>query len=319
MSLLVRWDEFMAFDNSLPTRQQTLKSRIHCSGIGLHSGKAVSLALNPADIDTGIVFIRTDVRDRNPIIPARWDQVVDTRMCTVVGNDEGVTVGTVEHLMAALSGAGIDNARIELDGPEVPIMDGSAEPFVFLIDCAGIVEQRAPRQAIKILRRIAVGDESRGAAFAPSAEPAYSFEIEFDSPAIRRQRCSLKLVNGTFRHELSKARTFGFMDEVEGLKKIGLARGGSLENAVVVNGDRVLNEGGLRYSDEFVRHKILDSVGDLYLAGAPIIGQFQGARSGHAHNNQLLRALFAAPDSWRFVDMGQIQAESRRFSERISA
>ena len=304
---------------SLQTTQQTLKNRISCSGVGLHTGKKVSLALNPADSDTGIRFVRTDVRDRDPTVPGRWDRVVDTRLCTVVGNDDGVTIGTVEHLMAALAGAGIDNAVVELDGPEVPIMDGSAEPFVFLIDCAGVVEQPVARQAIKILRRIAVGDDEKGVVLSPATEPAFSFEIEFDSPAIRRQQRSLKLVNGAFKHELSKARTFGFMHEVEGLRQMGLALGGSLENAVVVSGDRVLNDGGLRFSDEFVRHKILDSIGDLYLAGFPIIGHFHGLRSGHAHNNQLLQALFGAPESWRLVDVGQIEAERRRFGERIRA
>jgi UDP-3-O-[3-hydroxymyristoyl] N-acetylglucosamine deacetylase len=197
-------------------------------------------------------------------------------------------------------------------------MDGSAEPFIFLIDCAGVVEQQAARQAIKILRRIAVGDEERGAVLSPATEPAFSFEIEFDSPAIRRQQRSLRLVNGAFKHELSRARTFGFMHEVEGLKKMGLALGGSLDNAVVVSGDRVLNDGGLRYSDEFVRHKILDSVGDLYLAGFPIIGHFHGSRSGHTHNNQVLRELFASPESWRLVDAGQLEAE-RLKGERIRA
>lgn len=282
--------------------QQTLKTAIRCKGVGLHSGAKVSMTLMPAESDKGITFVRTDQRGARAVIPARWDRVVDTRLCTVVGNAQGVTVGTVEHLMAALRGCGIDNATIELDGPEVPIMDGSAAPFVFLIECAGTQPQDRPRRVIQVLKEVTVGDDTRFATLSPGLGATFSFEIEFDSAAIARQRRQLRLVNGTFKAELSRARTFGFLHEVNHLRQLGLARGGSLDNAIVIEGDRILNEDGLRYEDEFVRHKILDSVGDLYLAGGPIQGHFHGSRSGHALNNQVLRALFADASAWRWVD-----------------
>jgi UDP-3-O-[3-hydroxymyristoyl] N-acetylglucosamine deacetylase len=282
--------------------QHTLKSAIHCTGIGLHSGSKVSMSLKPADENTGITIIRTDLRGRGAVIPVRWDAVSDTRLCTVVSNADGVSVGTVEHLMAALRGCGIDNAVIELNAPEVPIMDGSAAPFVFLIECAGSVAQSSPRRVIRVLKEVVVGDENRFASFSPALSSSFSFEIDFASAAIARQESFLQLTNGAFKSELARARTFGFLHEVDQMRRAGLARGGSLDNAIVIQGDKVLNEGGLRYSDEFVRHKILDSVGDLYLAGAPIIGHFHGCRSGHALNNQLLRTLFADESAWCYDD-----------------
>lgn len=282
-------------------RQRTLSSRISCSGIALHSGARVTMSLVPAEPDTGIVFVRTDIEGRGARIPARWDHVVCTRLCTTVGNRDGVRVATIEHLMAALAGCGIDNAIVEVNGPEVPVMDGSAAPFVFLVECAGTVEQDAPRRAVRIRKPIAVRDEKGGTA---SILPADSFSIDiridFDSPVVSRQSLSLGLVNGAFKKELSRARTFGFLHEVEELRAAGLARGGSLDNAVVVSGDAVLNEGGLRYEDEFVRHKALDAVGDLYTAGGPIIGAFRGTCSGHRANNLLLQALFADRTAWSF-------------------
>ncbi|HZH28125.1 MAG TPA: UDP-3-O-acyl-N-acetylglucosamine deacetylase [Azospirillaceae bacterium] len=279
--------------------QQTLKSAIPCTGVGLHSGAKVSMTLRPAAADTGIVFRRTDVPAEAAEIPALWNRVVDTKLCTVLGNEHGVTVGTVEHLMAALRGCGIDNCVIELDGPEIPIMDGSAGPFVFLIESAGIVELAAPRRAIRVLKPVSVEDGEKSAAYHPAPVAGFNFEIDFASAAVSRQRGSFRLVSGSFKRELAQARTFGFLHEVEALRKMGLARGGSMENAIVISGDRVLNEGGLRFRDEFVRHKILDSVGDLYLAGHPIIGQFTGIRSGHALNNRLLHALFADSAAYR--------------------
>jgi len=278
--------------------QRTLKTSINCSGVALHSGLKVSMTLFPADANSGIVFKRIDIAGRGAEIPARWDHVVDTRMCTTLGNDDGVTIGTVEHLMAALAGCGVDNARIELNGPEVPIMDGSSQPFVFLVDCAGVVDQDTPRRVIRVLKSISVDDGA--ARLSPGSHLSLDFEIDFDNELVSKQTLSVGVVNGSFAKELARARTFGFLHEVEALRAAGLAKGGSLDNAVVVSGDSVLNEGGLRYDDEFVRHKVLDAIGDLYLSGAPIIGNFQGVCSGHATNNALLHALFGDPDAWEY-------------------
>ena len=290
-------------DMTIPTvRQKTLKSRINCKGVGLHSGRRVMLTIGPAAVDTGIRFKRTDAAGMGAVIPARWDHVVDTKLCTVVGNGDGAVVSTVEHLMAAFAGLGIDNATIEIDGPEVPIMDGSADAFVFLIECAGIVEQSATRKRIRILKSVSVGDERASATLVPAPFASLDFALDFASPAIGKQEKSVRLAQDAFKRELSRARTFGFAEEVELLRKAGLARGGSLDNAIVISADRVLNREGLRYGDEFVRHKLLDAMGDLYLAGAAIEGRFLGTRSGHALNNQLLRVLFADPDAWVMVD-----------------
>ncbi|MBE0531666.1 MAG: UDP-3-O-acyl-N-acetylglucosamine deacetylase [Rhodospirillales bacterium] len=279
--------------------QKTLKSPIGCSGVALHTGAKVSMILKPAEAGHGIVFRRTDIAGKGAIIPARWDHVVDTRLCTVVGNGEGIVVSTIEHLMAALAGCGIDNAEIEINGPEVPVMDGSAEPFVFLIECAGVRDLGVARRGLRVLKPVVVdGGASGVAALYPADTFSVGFEIDFDSALVGRQALLLGLVNGTFKKELARARTFGFLHEVEQLWANGFARGGSLENAVVVSGDKVLNEDGLRYEDEFVRHKALDAVGDLYTAGAPIIGRFDGRCSGHALTNRLLRQLFAEPDAW---------------------
>lgn len=288
-----------------PVRQKTLANPIHCRGVGLHNGRQVTLTLMPAPADTGILFHRTDI---SPIpagpalIPALWDQVVDTRMCTCIANDAGVRVNTIEHLMAALAGCGVDNVLIALDADEVPILDGSAAPFAFLIEAAGTVAQPAVREVIEVLRPVAVGDGTRAAGLAPAAGFEIEVEIVYgaDTP-IGRQSRRLDITPETFRAELARARTYGFAHEVEALRAAGLARGGSLDNAVVVSGDRILNDGGLRYRDEFVRHKMLDCVGDLALAGAPLIGRFTGARSGHEMNNRILAALFADPANWRRV------------------
>jgi len=283
-------------------RQKTLKTRINCSGVGLHTGRRVTLTIGPAAIDTGIQFKRIDPAGLGAVIPARWDHVVDTRLCTVIGNGDGVVVSTVEHLMAAFSGLGVDNAMIEIDGPELPIMDGSADAFVFLIECAGIVAQSGVRKRIRILQPISVGDDRSSASLIPAPYASLDFALDFANPAIGRQEKSVLIEEDSFKRELSRARTFGFADEVEMLQKAGLARGGSLDNAIVIGADRVLNREGLRYGDEFVRHKMLDAMGDLYLAGAAIEGRFRGTRSGHALNNQLLRALFANQDAWTYVD-----------------
>lgn len=278
--------------------QRTLAKAIVIQGIGLHSGAEVRMVLRPAGADEGVTFIRTDIVDRDNVIPARWDAVVDTRLCTVIGNDAGVSVGTVEHLMAALRGCGIDNLSVELDGPEVPVMDGSAAEFVEKIDAAGLTRQKVPRRFIKILKEISVEEDGKIVRLTPAAGSAFGGRIVFDHPSIGAQEYNIQLVNGNFRHDLADARTFGFLHEVEALRRSGLALGGSLDNAIVLDRDRVLNRDGLRYGDEFIRHKLLDAIGDLYLAGAPILGAYHADKPGHAMNNAILHALFASPDSW---------------------
>ena len=290
-----------AGETASSARQKTLKSSIHCSGIGLHSGNKISMVLHPADIDTGVLFRRTDVRGKNAEVVAHFANVSDTRLCTSLSNEAGIGVATVEHLMAALAGCEIDNVEIELSGPEVPIMDGSAEPFVFLIECAGILEQDAPRRAVRILKPIIVHAGEAIAELVPADDFSIKLAIDFDNPTIGEQTIETGIAPGVFKSEISRARTFGFLEDVEALRKAGLTLGGSLENAVVVSGDRILNDGGLRYQDEFVRHKALDCVGDLYLAGGPILGRYLGHRVGHSVNNRLLRAVFADADAWCYV------------------
>ena len=284
------------------TRQRTLAASIGCVGIGLHSGVRIELELQPAPADTGIVFRRTDL---GADVEARFDRVSDTRLCTVLCDPAAphVRVGTVEHVMAALSACGIDNAIVALDGPEVPVFDGSAAPFVFLIDCAGTVELDAPSRVIEVLHPVRVSD---GASFA-ELRPANGFElsvsIDFAAEAIGSQALSMQLSETSFRKELASARTFAMSADIAGLQAAGLARGGSLQNAVVVDGARVLNPGGLRMTDEFVRHKMLDAVGDLSMAGAMLNARFVAHRPGHALNNKLLRALFADRSAWTWSDM----------------
>ncbi|MBI3515453.1 MAG: UDP-3-O-acyl-N-acetylglucosamine deacetylase [Proteobacteria bacterium] len=292
-------------------RQHTVNSPVHCSGVGLHGGAPVAMTLHPAPADHGIVFRRTDTGAADPTVPALWDRVVETRHCTVIGNRAGVTVSTVEHLMAALAGAGIDNALVTLDGPEVPIMDGSAAPFMFLIECAGVAVQDAPRRAIKILKPMMIADGGRIAALSPAARFSISFEIDFESPVVARQECFFQIGDGTFKTEISRARTFGFLHEVDEMRAAGLALGGSLDNAVVIAGNRVLNADGLRYDNEFVRHKVLDCIGDLYLAGAPLLGHFRGVRSGHRFNHLLLRALMADRQAWTWIDLPAPETAAR--------
>ena len=292
---------------NLPTKQTTLSRPINCVGVGLHSGKRVSLCLKPAGPNDGIVFVRSDLSGK-PEIKASWENVVDTRMCTTLGNSEGVTVSTVEHLMAALSGCHVDNVIVEVDGSEVPIMDGSAQPFVFLVECSGLEVLNVSRNIIEILRAVTVKSNGGIGELSPGTSFSIGFEIEFDNKAVSRQELQVDLVNGTFKKEIARARTFGFIHEVEALRASGLARGGNLDNAVVVDGDHILNDGGLRYTDEFVRHKVLDAVGDLYLAGSPILGHYRGVRAGHEVTNKLLQALFADPTAWRLVNLAGAQA-----------
>jgi UDP-3-O-[3-hydroxymyristoyl] N-acetylglucosamine deacetylase len=276
--------------------QKTLNKSIHCRGIGLHSGARINMTLHPATPGTGIVFRRSDAGGAE--IRGLWRNVVDSNLCTTLGDNAGRTVATVEHLMSALAGLEVDNVVVELDGPEVPVMDGSAAPFVFLIECAGLAEQATPRRAIKVLKPVSVNSRGGSAALVPAEEFCVSFAIDFASNAIKRQELSVVIDAASFKQEISRARTFGFLDEVDRMRAAGLARGGSLDNAVVISGDRVLNQEGLRYGDEFVRHKMLDALGDLYLAGGPILGHFHGVRSGHALNRRLLETLFADASAW---------------------
>jgi UDP-3-O-[3-hydroxymyristoyl] N-acetylglucosamine deacetylase len=296
-------------------RQRTLKAAIDCVGVGVHSGRRVSLTIHPAAANHGIVFRRTDLgRD----IAARFDHVIDTHLCTALADPamQSVRVGTVEHLMAALTALGIDNALIELDGPEVPILDGSAAPFVFLLDCAGSVELDAPRRVIEIRRTTRVTDGEAWAELRPlgpaarAAQPVLEMDlsIEFAARAIGRQSASLRLTPDSFRHEIAAARTFAHADEVEQLQAAGLALGGSLQNAIVVDGDTILNPGGLRMDNEFASHKLVDAVGDMGLAGGVLHGRYAAHRPGHTLNNRLLRALFADAASWRAVSVDPLVA-----------
>ena len=282
-------------------RQRTLKNVIRATGVGLHTGEKVYLTLRPAAIDSGIIFRRVDLPE--PVeIKASPENVGDTQLSTTLIKD-GVRISTVEHLLSALAGLGIDNAYVDLSAPEVPIMDGSAGPFVFLVQSAGIEEQNAPKRFIRIKRTIRVEDGDKWACFEPFDGFKVGFTIEFDHPAFRDNalRSEVDFSTTSFVREVSRARTFGFMRDIERLRERKLALGGSLDNAVVVDDYRVLNEDGLRYEDEFVKHKILDAIGDLYLLGHSLIGAFHGHKSGHAINNQLLRALMADETAWEEV------------------
>lgn len=282
-------------------KQRTLKTVIRASGVGLHGGVKVNLTLRPAAPDTGIVFRRVDLPEPKDI-PAKAVLIGDTRMCSCLEVD-GVKVGTIEHLMSALCGLGIDNCWIDLDAPEVPILDGSAAPFVFLIQSAGIEEQNAPKKFIRVTRPIEVRDGDKWARFEPYDGYRLAFSIVFNHPAIDKsaQKAEIDFAEQSYVREVSRARTFGFMQEVEYLREHGLALGGGLENAIVLDEYRVLNLDGLRYSDEFVKHKILDAVGDLYLLGHPLLADYASYKGGHALNNQLARALLATRESWELV------------------
>ena len=282
-------------------KQRTLKTVIRASGVGLHGGVKVSLTLRPAAPDTGIVFRRVDLPEPKDI-PAKAVLIGDTRMCSCLEVD-GVKVGTIEHLMSALAGLGIDNCWIDLDAPEVPILDGSAAPFVFLIQSAGIEEQNAAKKFIRVTRPIEVRDGDKWARFVPYDGYKLAFSIVFNHPAIDKsaQKAEIDFAEQSYVREVSRARTFGFMQEVEYLRENGLALGGGLENAIVLDEFRVLNQDGLRYGDEFVKHKILDAVGDLYQLGHPLLAAYSSHKGGHALNNQLARALLEQRDAWELT------------------
>lgn len=282
-------------------RQRTLKNTIRATGVGLHSGRKVFLTLSPAPIDAGIVFRRTDLSPP-VVIPGKPLNVQNTELATTLVRD-GVRVSTVEHLMAALAGLGIDNCYVDLSAGEVPIMDGSAAPFVFLVQSAGILEQGAPKRFARITRAVEVRDGEKYARFEPFNGFKVKFTIDFDHPVFRgrEQSSTVDFSTTSFVRDISRARTFGFTRDIEALRKKDLALGGSLDNAVVIDDYRVLNEDGLRYKNEFVRHKILDAIGDLYLLGYSLIGSFTGYKSGHALNNRLLRALLQAESAWEEV------------------
>lgn len=288
-------------------RQTTIACEIEVTGTGVHSGAPASVVLHPAPAETGLRFL---VSKRGKIIAdigADVRAIKNLTLCTVIGDDKGVTVGTVEHLLSAVRGLCVDNCYIEIDSKEVPIMDGSAAAFVAAIDEAGIRELAAPRKYIKIVKPIRVEDGSSWGEIAPHSGFQLDVEIDFESPVIGRQRMRLDLSPGTYRNELSRARTFGFMRDVEKLWKAGLALGSSLENTIAIGDDRVINAEGLRYPQEFVRHKMLDAVGDLALAGAPLLGTYRSVRGGHRLNASVLQAVFADPDAWTYVHAPRVR------------
>jgi UDP-3-O-[3-hydroxymyristoyl] N-acetylglucosamine deacetylase len=288
-------------------RQRTLKNTIRATGVGLHSGKKVLMVLKPAAADTGVVFHRTDL-DNQVDVPASAENVGETMLGTTLIKDDS-RISTIEHLMSAFAGLGIDNARIELSAEEVPIMDGSAGPFVFLLQSAGIEEQSAPKRFARILKPVQVEDGDKWARFTPYNGYKVNFEIEFNHPIFKKrdQTATMDFSTTSFLREISRARTFGFMRDLEFMRSRNLALGGTLENAIMLDDTRVLNEEGLRYEDEFVKHKILDAIGDLYLLGRSILGEFSGFKSGHGLNNRLLRKLIATPDAWEEVTFEDVR------------
>ena len=277
-------------------RQRTVRDDVSCTGIGLHSGEKVRLTIKPAPPDTGIKFIRKD-SSHNRTIKAHFDNVVDTHLSTTIGCN-GTRVSTIEHLMAAFFGLGIDNARVEIDGPEVPVMDGSAAPFVFLLKSIGIKEQKKPKSFIILKKTLRVQDGNKSISIYPSKELKISYTIDFNHPLLKNQKYELHFSGKDFITEISRARTFGFLNDVQALREAGLGLGGSLDNAIIIDDFRILNEDGLRYKDEFVRHKILDFLGDIAILGAPIIGHFVVERSGHSLNQAILKKLIANKKYW---------------------
>ena len=289
-------------------RQRTLKNSINCSGVGLHSGIKVNMTLHPAEADTGIRFRRNGTVQRTEVA-AIWQNAIETPLSTTLNGEADIKVGTIEHLLSALYGCAIDNVVIEMNGPEVPVMDGSSAPFVFLIECAGSVIQDSPRRALEICRDVTVSDSRRSVTAMPGRGLSIDFEIDFDNPAVARQRWSFQVTQASYKREVSRARTFGFLEDVDKLREMGLALGGSLDNAIVIDGDQVLNDGGLRYDNEFVRHKVLDLIGDLSLIGGPVIGKFRCTRTGHSMTLRMLRTLFADDRAWRWREITEADLE----------
>ena len=286
--------------NTSSNQQQTISKPVSISGIGLHTGIQVTMKLYPAKVDYGIKFIRKDIKDHN-VIEALWSNVSSTKLSTTISNQTGTSVSTIEHLMSALSGLHIDNIKIEIDGPEVPIMDGSSIKFVDLINQTSTQSLNKKRKILKVKKNIKVENNDSSVELKPNDQFSIDFEIDFPSKLVSKQSCHLQLVNGNYKTDIASARTFGFERDVDMLRSNGLALGGSLDNAVVVGESKILNSDGLRFKDEFVRHKILDSIGDLYLAGAPIQGYFLGNKSGHHLNNLLLRSLFADKNNYEYI------------------
>ncbi len=281
--------------------QKTISSEASCSGIGIHSGSKVSMKLIPAEINSGIIFKRTDVEPAKSTVRANYKNVVTTNLGTTIANEFAVKISTIEHLMAAIWGSGIDNLIIEIDNQEVPIMDGSSEPFIFLIECAGITVQEAPRQIIEITKKVRVEDGDKFIEVEPAKEFAVDFYIDFNHKQIQQQKFSYHSTFASFKNDVCMARTFGFKNEIEYLNKNGLAKGGSLDNAIVIGDDGIINEGGLRYENEFARHKTLDFIGDIYLAGHYILGHFNVSKSGHGLNNKMLHQLLADESAWKLI------------------
>lgn len=286
--------------------QKTLREAITYVGVGLHSGRKMSMTVRPAAADSGVYFLRKDATPGEGLVAARWYNVVPSELSTVIANEHGVSVATVEHLLAALRGCGVDNAVVELDGPEVPIMDGSSGPFVQMIERVGTVSQDTLRKAIWIQKPLAVRDGDKFAILMPDTISRITVAIEFEHEAIGAQTMSVALVNEAFRRDVARARTFGFAEQVENLKSQGLIQGGSLRNAVLVDGDRIVNEEGLRYKNEFVRHKVLDCLGDLSLAGVPIIGHLYSYKPGHQLNTAVVREIFAQRDAWSYLTVDEL-------------
>ncbi len=276
------------------------------------------MTIYPGEPDRGVRFRRIDIAGGFVEVSANWRNAIEAPLCTTLVSKGGVRFCTVEHLMSAFFGCGIDNAVVELNGDEVPAMDGSAAPFVALIEAAGSVEQASPRRALQVLKPVEVREPHRSASLTPSEGLSVDFEIDFDSPVVAKQEWSVLVNKESYKREVARARTFGFLHEVDKLRAMGLARGGSLENAIVIDHDRIVNEGGLRYDNEFVRHKVLDAIGDLYLAGGPLLGRFQGVRAGHALTLRLLQALFADASAWRWRDLASRDDVDRINRRRMS-
>ena len=296
--------------------QTTLSSPINFNGVGLHSGKEVHISIKPAKENSGICFLRTDLEDDEDkrVIRAIYSMVSDTSLCTAIQNEFGVKVSTIEHIMAAFNGAGIDNALVELDSPEVPIMDGSSLPFINLIEDTGIKQLSSKRKILKILKKIEVKEGNKICSLSPSDGFDFIAEIDFESPAVGKQSASLSIDNYEFKEFAANARTFGFMKDVEYMKSLGLGLGGNLENCIIIDNDKIMNPDGLRHENEFSRHKLLDAVGDMYTAGYKIQGSYLGIRSGHYMNNLLLKEVFSSSSNYKIIDSLEPLAENIEMS-----